>query len=277
NDNIHSSRGLYLLLDYKSMDQFLYMSWQTISGGLSQISVGRGNNVWGVNLQYSAGNWRQIDGAAVNVGVGADGTVWCVNKNDEIFARSSTELIFKKCCEFASTLELKFHDSNHDKFELFESRIDDFNFIFKGKSRWCIIGDKNHVWGVNRQNQIFYRTNGDVNGVWVNVSGALKNVSVAADGTVWGVNGNDDIFRWNGVSWESIAGKLKQIYTSNASYIIGTNSANEIYQYRRGSWFKYDGSLKDVAIGIDGIIWGVNSNDQIFTRQDGGFDGPAFK
>ncbi|KAF0523918.1 tectonin 1 [Gigaspora margarita] len=111
-----------------------------------------------------------------------------------------------------------------------------------------VVGDKNHVWGVNRQNEIFYRTNGDV--LWYLVTGDLKNVSVTADGT---------------------------IYTSCASYIIGTTSTNEIYQYCRGSWFKYDGSLKYVSIIVDGIIWGVNSNDQIFTRQDGGFNGPAFK
>lgn len=27
------------------------MGWQNIPGGLTQVSVGRGNNVWGVNSQ----------------------------------------------------------------------------------------------------------------------------------------------------------------------------------------------------------------------------------
>ncbi|CAG8809378.1 12282_t:CDS:2, partial [Gigaspora margarita] len=167
--------------------------------------------------------------AAVNVGVGTDGTFWCANEYDEIFARISDTWV-----------------------KVADGALVQISGIYKS-----YVGDKNHVWGVNSQNEIFYRNNGDI--LWY--LGDLKNVSVAADG----------------MEQELISGKLNQIYTSCASYIIGTTSSNEIYQYCRGSWFKYDGSLKYVSIIVDGIIWGVNSSDQIFTRQDGGFNGPAFK
>jgi len=33
------------------------------------------------------------------------------------------------------------------------------------------------------------------------VPGALTNVSVAADGTVWGIGLSNDIYRWNGANW----------------------------------------------------------------------------
>ncbi|CAG8758143.1 25879_t:CDS:2, partial [Gigaspora rosea] len=207
-------------------------TWQPIGGSYGQVSINRGNNVWGINSgqiwQYRSGNWFQIYQAlAVSIGVGTDGTVWV--KVDGALVQIS-------------------------------------------------VGDKNHVWGVSRQNEIFYRTNGDINGTWVRVAGALKQVSVAADGTVWGVNNNGAIFRWNGALWELIPGNLTQIDVSCASYIIGTSSSYDIYQYRRRSWFKYDdGSLAYVSISVDGIIWGVDANGHIYTRQDGGFDGPAFK
>jgi len=29
------------------------------------------------------------------------------------------------------------------------------------------VGDKSHVWGVNRADNIYYRTNGDINGTWI--------------------------------------------------------------------------------------------------------------
>ncbi|KAF0505655.1 tectonin 1 [Gigaspora margarita] len=61
------------------------MGWQKIDGQLTQLAVGRGNNVWGVNSQnnifrYINGTWQQISGAATYVGVGVDGTVWVVSR-----------------------------------------------------------------------------------------------------------------------------------------------------------------------------------------------------
>jgi len=123
---------------------------------------------------------------------------------------------------------------------------------------------------------------------------ALINVSVASDGTIWGVNRNRDIYRWNGVNWsvlssiltyfllnltltfifklfqnrDQVPEKLKQIYTSSERLVVGVNDNNEIYQYVNYSWQKFDGTLNYVAISIDGILWGVASNNEIYTRQD---------
>lgn len=45
-------------------------------------------------------------------------------------------------------------------FKIFLSLKNIYLFIFA-------VGDKNHVWGVNRAGAIYYRTNGDVSGKWV--------------------------------------------------------------------------------------------------------------
>ncbi|CAG8758083.1 618_t:CDS:2, partial [Dentiscutata heterogama] len=119
-----------------------------IDGQLTQLAVGRGNNVWGVNSQdnifrYINGAWHQVPGAATYVGVGADGTVWVVNRDTD----------------------------------------------------WWRI--------VNNITNIYLRINGDINpsGLWALVGGALIDVSVASDGTVWGVNSDHNIYKWAGYDW----------------------------------------------------------------------------
>ena len=53
------------------------------------------------------------------------------------------------------------------------------------------------------------------------MAGALKHVSVAADGTVWGVNAADKIYRWTGSAWEQVAGALSQISAGSAAQVWG--------------------------------------------------------
>ncbi|KAJ7245728.1 hypothetical protein C8J57DRAFT_1678972 [Mycena rebaudengoi] len=45
-----------------------------------------------------------------------------------------------------------------------------------------------------------YRYTGDDSRPWVRIPGALTDIGAAADGTVWGVNANNDIFRYTGDS-----------------------------------------------------------------------------
>merc|ERR1711939_534213 len=65
-----------------------------------------------------------------------------------------------------------------------------------GKLKQVSVGLGGHVWGVNRNDDIFYR-NG-VGGRWKHIAGKLKQISVGSSGRVWGVNRNDDIFYRNG-------------------------------------------------------------------------------
>ena len=104
---------------------------------------------------------------------------------------------------------------------------------------------------------------------WTRVSGALKHVSVAGDGTVWGVNSADQIFRRDGGAWTRIPGALKQVSAGGANQIWGVNSADAIFQWNGSSWTRVSGALKHVSVAGDGTVWGVNSADQIF-RRDGG-------
>jgi hypothetical protein len=66
----------------------------------------------------------------------------------------------------------------------------------------------------------------------VRIPGPLKYVSVASDGTVWGVNANDMIYRRDGNYWTQIPGRLKQISVGSSSRVWGVNANNEIYRLR---------------------------------------------
>lgn len=101
---------------------------------------------------------------------------------------------------------------------------------------------------------------------WKQVPGSLKWVSVGADGTVWGVNENDDIFRRTGDTWTQIPGKLKQISVGNADNVWGVNSNDYIYRRTGDTWTNIPGKLKNVSVGADGTVWGVNSADYIYRR-----------
>ena len=62
-------------------------------------------------------------------------------------------------------------------------------------------------------------------GQWYQISGGLTWVDVGIDGTVWGVNANDDIYRYLGENnWQKIDGKLKQISVGRANHLFGVRS-----------------------------------------------------
>ncbi|XP_035691376.1 neurogenic locus notch homolog protein 1-like [Branchiostoma floridae] len=111
-----------------------------------------------------------------------------------------------------------------------------------GRLKFVSVG-RSGVWGVNSNNQIYYRTGtyGDEASAgtgWVNIAGSLKQIS-SGNNIVWGVNGNDDIYIRLGISWSSpsgsswrhIPGKLKQVHVSPTSnQVWGVNSGDNIYQ-----------------------------------------------
>ncbi len=101
---------------------------------------------------------------------------------------------------------------------------------------------------------------------WHKIPGGLKCVSAASDGTVWGVNKNDDIYRRVGNSWQKVSGGLKQISVGSASQIWGVNKNDNIYRRVGNSWQKVSGGLKHVSVASDGTVWGVNKNDDIYRR-----------
>ena len=157
--------------------------WVQIDGALTQISAGSKTNVWGVNagniFRYTGDDnnpWIQIPGDVVYVSAAADGTVWGVDAAGNTRRYAGRRM---------TRGEYWFH-------------------IF-GVLSQISVGSVTNVWGVNSElGNIFWYT-GDDNNPWIQIPGpsipgitalGLVNVSAAADGTVWGVNGDGNIFRY---------------------------------------------------------------------------------
>lgn len=124
------------------------------------------------------------------------------------------------------------------------------------------IGDDESVWGVNTNDNI-YRWNGRS---WDKMPGLLKHVSVGRGNTVWGVNANDNIYRWNGSRWNKVSGLLKQISVGSDGEVYGVNANDNIYRWNGSSWTKLNGLLKQVSVGNSKHIWGVNAQGFIYQR-----------
>ncbi|MDX1693193.1 MAG: tectonin domain-containing protein [Ketobacteraceae bacterium] len=122
------------------------------------------------------------------------------------------------------------------------------------------------VWGVNGNDDIF-RWNG---GGWTHIPGKLKHVSVGANGEVWGVNANDYIYRYNRSSnnWTQIPGRLKQIDVG--SEIWGVNANDDIFRWNGSGWTHIPGKLQHVSVGARGEVWGVNSGHYIYRYNNNG-------
>lgn len=204
--------------------------WMQVPGGLTLVSAGSLNQVWGVNsggniYNFQNGNWVQIPGGLSCVSAAADGTVWGVNSSGNIYRRDGSN----------------------------------WTLIPGGLSQ-ISVGSATQVWGVNSAGNI-YQWNG---ANWVQVPGGLSWVSAAADGTVWGVNSAGNIYRRDGSTWTLIPGGLSQISVGSATQVYGVNSGGNIYQWNGSTWVQVPGGLSNVSVASDGTLWGVNGAGNIY-------------
>jgi len=100
------------------------------------------------------------------------------------------------------------------------------------------------------------------------INGQLKQISIAEDGTTWGVSANGNIYRRDGNSWTKIAGSLDNISVGSANHVWGVSSNNKIWKFNGSGWNQVGGLLKQISVGSDGSVWGVNDACKIFKRQN---------
>ncbi|MCB9492711.1 MAG: hypothetical protein H6679_00375 [Epsilonproteobacteria bacterium] len=106
---------------------------------------------------------------------------------------------------------------------------------------------------------------------WMEVDGGLVQLSVGPKGILWGVNENDDIFYRDGINsdnpegtgWSQVQGKLKEVYiTPFGSTVYGKNKANEFFVSASGNpknpaWEKQD--QDDTQVTYAPNIQGMNT------------------
>lgn len=123
------------------------------------------------------------------------------------------------------------------------------------------------VWGVNNNQEVFKYNNYE----WTKTEGNLTNISVGSDGTAWGVDKDGLIYRWNGSQWTTLGesgGNLSQISVGRNGIIYGVNRNDEIFKWTVSGWYLVGGALIDISVASDGTVWGVNKTHEVFKWQN---------
>ena len=104
---------------------------------------------------------------------------------------------------------------------------------------------------------------------------ALTQVSIAPDGTTWGIDANQHVFRFEGNIWSQVmaaktgqpAPTLKQISVGSRNDIYGINAANQVFRWDGTQFNQLNAGLVQVSVAPDGTAWGINSNQHVFRFQ----------
>ena len=100
------------------------------------------------------------------------------------------------------------------------------------------------------------------------VPGQLTQMSVAADGTIVGLNSAGGIFTYNAQqqAFAQLPGRLQQIAAGSATAIWGINAQQQIFEWNASaqSWTLIPGALAQIAVGADGDVWGLNYHQHVY-------------
>ncbi len=118
------------------------------------------------------------------------------------------------------------------------------------------------VWGVNAAGQAMMR---DTHGQWQQTPGTLSNVSIGADGTVWGVDKAGRVLNWDGANWKPMPGQLVQVAVGSALNVWGVSANDNIWNWDGRKWNQIQGKLTHVSVGCDRSVWGVNRAGQVWS------------
>jgi virginiamycin B lyase len=198
---------------------------------LSQLSVGAGADVWGVDAsgtiyEYIAatGAWNIIPGELNFVQVGVDGSVWGINA-------------------YGQTYTYNFGNATWTN--------------IPGELGTLSVGADGTVWGINNGGQV-YRYD-SMTQSWVNVPGSLSHIAVGNAANIWGINGHGEVFRFDSTNqtWIPIP-NITLFYISVAfdGTVFGMGSATNLYETNLYEWnaatqtFNYVGSAMGFGIEI---------------------------
>ncbi|HEX3684279.1 MAG TPA: tectonin domain-containing protein [Bryobacteraceae bacterium] len=105
-------------------------------------------------------------------------------------------------------------------------------------------------------------------GAFEQVPGSLSQISVGADGAVWGLDSNQNIFTYDPGAGQfvQVPGALTQIAVGNANAVWGLNAQGLIFRWDPNTqdWTYIPGFLKQIAVGADGDVWGLNASAQVW-------------
>ncbi len=139
-----------------------------------------------------------------------------------------------------------------------------------GNLQQVSVGADGTVWGVN-SGGLIYRYNSQTQS-WIGVPGYLTQVVVGGNGSVWGLN-HESVYRWDASAqhWTPVPGTLSRIAAGADGDVWGLNDSNLIYHWNPAvqNWTQVPGTLNQIAVGFSGAVWGINDSGLIFRFNPG--------
>jgi hypothetical protein len=253
-------------------------TWQSVQGvtgqTFKQISVGSGTFIWAVTnsglayryrttlvnpsdpsnnqLKYE---WAQAPvpapGVALaNISVGMDGTVYAADATGRIYTTSSG----------AGSGGQMVNPKDRTSPQIMSPWTP-----VPGKLTQISVGDASLVWGLNA-GVVFRAAFSGSNPIptWDHIAGSLKWISVAGDGSVFGVTMGNQVQKFEKVSFVDFQGKLAQISVGADSVMWGVDAGQLVYEWNGRGWTRMPGKLTNVSVGADGVVYGVNQSGQVY-------------
>jgi hypothetical protein len=206
-----------------------------------KVTIGD-NHAWGINKDnftyqleniFDPDSWKKVDEIpTLNISVSSDGAVWRVLMNNVVN---------------------RYEGSKWDEID--------------GKMIQVAVGSVTNIYGVSTEN-ILMEWAGEE---WSNFTNTppVKQVSVAADGTVLIITVGDKVMRQVDQDWELIGSDLLQIAVGKKDYVVGINSTNEVVEWNTNTWELVADTPPTTFIAADlkSRFWSINEDGIIFRSE----------
>jgi hypothetical protein len=214
-------------------------------GAATDISEGANGSVWAIGANpvsggfgiyhWTGSGWTGVPGGAVTIAVAPDGTPFVINSAHKTYAWTGSSWIQGP------------------------GALTDIAFGADG-SLWAI-GANPGPGGFG----IYQWTN---NG-WTRVAGEAVKIAVAPDGTPFVINSAHNTYALTGGSWVRGPGALTDIAlgADGSLWGLGTNPGPGgfgIYQWTNSGWTRVAGWAVSITVGPKGTPWVINSSNRIY-------------
>ncbi len=261
-------------------------TWVSVPGALSQIAAAADGSVWGINNSNQVFHYTgpaqpyhtliQIPGSFNQISVAPDGTAWAVDANNLVYIFDRGTQTFQNVpgqslaqVSVGSSGNVWGVSSAGAIFQWGQSTANAWDNIPGELNRIAVSTNQTYpsnlfVFGINSYGQTYMYVNG-----WIEIPGDLVQLSNGADGTVWGINAQQQIYRYESQteSWVNVPGSLVQISVGNANNIWGVNAAQQVYRYDTTAqhWVEIPNSyLTQISVAFDGTVWGANGAGALY-------------
>lgn len=214
-------------------------------------------------FQWDGSGFKNVPGALVTVAVGTDGAVWGINSQHNIFSFSKKDGAFHQVAGGLTTIAVGSKDHvwglNEGAENIFRWDGSAFRKV-SGQLSAIAVGTDGTVWGINSAQNVFYYSKAD--NAFHKVNAGLSSIAVGSSENVWGLNdGVDNIFRWNGSGFINVPGALTKISASGDGAVWGINRQQDVFRYTGGPNGHFEkisnSALNSVSTASQGVVWGI--------------------